>query len=53
MNLYLDTMDAMESLITDRKLGVEIECVVPIIGTGDNTDVQELLARVLRPEFRP
>lgn len=37
----------MESTITDRKLGVEIECVVPIIGRGDNSDVQELLAQVL------
>ncbi len=37
----------MQSLITDRKLGIEIECVVPIIGRGDNNDVQELLAQVL------
>ena len=37
----------MQSLITDRRLGCEIECVVPIIGRGDNNDVQELLAQVL------
>jgi len=43
----------MQSLITDRKLGVEIECVAPIIGRGDNTDVQELLARVLSNHGMP
>lgn len=37
----------MQSQISERKLGVEIECVVPIIGRGDNNDVQELLAQVL------
>ena len=38
----------MQSLISEtRNLGVEIECVVPIIGRGDNSDVQELLAQVL------
>jgi len=34
-------------MITDRLIGVEIECVVPIIGRGDNLDVQTLLAEVL------
>ena len=37
----------MESTITDRKLGIEIEAVIPIIGSGDNRDVQQLLAEVL------
>ena len=30
-----------------RKIGIEIEFVAPIIGTGTNRDVQELLANVL------
>ena len=30
-----------------RKIGVEIEVVVPIVGTGDNQDVQRLLAEIL------
>ncbi len=30
-----------------RKIGIEIECVVPIVGSGTNRDVQELLAQVL------
>lgn len=34
--------------ITERLLGVEIECVVPIIGRGDNMDVQHLLVEILR-----
>lgn len=38
----------MESEINlNRKIGIEIECVVPIIGRGSNQDVQELLAQVL------
>jgi len=38
----------MESAINStRKIGIEIECVVPIIGSGDNSDVQNLLASVL------
>ena len=37
----------MESTITDRLIGIEIEIVVPIIGRGDNADVQNLLAEVL------
>lgn len=37
----------MESVITNRLIGIEIECVVPIIGAGDNRDVQNLLAEVL------
>ncbi len=37
----------MESKITDRLIGIEIECVVPIIGSGENSDVQRLLAEVL------
>ena len=37
----------MQSRITNRKIGIEIECVVPIIGTGENSDVQRLLAQVL------
>jgi len=31
----------------NRKLGIEIEFVAPIIGRGSNRDVQELLAQVL------
>ncbi|MHC4093385.1 MAG: amidoligase family protein [Planctomycetota bacterium] len=37
----------MESKITDRRIGIEIEVVLPIIGSGDNADVQRLLAEVL------
>lgn len=37
----------MQSLITERLLGVEIECVIPIVGRGENLDVQNLLAEVL------
>ena len=37
----------MESNITNRKIGIEIECVVPITGRGGNQDVQDLLADVL------
>jgi len=37
----------MESRITNRKIGIEIECIVPIIGTGDNMSVQNLLAEIL------
>ena len=35
------------SINLQRKIGIEIECVVPIIGTGENSDVQRLLAQVL------
>ena len=35
----------MESAINpNRKIGVEVEVVVPIIGRGDNRDVQDFLA---------
>ena len=37
----------MESTITSRLIGVELECVVAIIGNGDNRVVQQLLAEVL------
>ncbi len=37
----------MESKISDRLIGVEIECVIPIVGRGENEDVQSLLASVL------
>lgn len=37
----------MESTITNRLIGVEIECVIPIIGTGENHHVQQLLAEIL------
>ncbi len=38
----------MESIINlNRKIGIEIEVVVPIIGRGENRDVQDLLAEVL------
>ena len=38
----------MESEINvNRKIGIEIEFVAPIIGRGSNHDVQELLAQVL------
>ena len=30
----------------NRKIGIEIECIAPIIGTGNNRDVQDLLAQV-------
>jgi len=31
----------------DRRIGIEIEVVVPIIGVGENRDVQRLIAEVL------
>ncbi|MCK4658717.1 MAG: amidoligase family protein [Phycisphaerae bacterium] len=38
----------MEAIINpNRKIGIEIEVVVPIIGVGENRDVQRLLAEVL------
>ena len=38
----------MESIINlNRKIGIEIEVVVPIIGRGENQDVQNLIAEVL------
>lgn len=38
----------MEATINrQRKMGIEIECVLPIIGRGSNEDVQALLAEVL------
>ena len=40
-------MASLVAEITGRKIGVEIEVVVPIIGVGSNRDVQELLARIL------
>jgi hypothetical protein len=40
----------MQSTIGDRLLGVEIECVVPIIGRGEGIDVQQLLADVLNAQ---
>ena len=43
----------MESEITNRRLGIEIEVVVPIIGRGDNRDVQNLLAEVLNHQSIP
>jgi len=35
------------SINHDRKIGIEIEVVVPIIGVGENRDVQRLIAEVL------
>lgn len=35
------------SINLQRKIGIEIEVVVPIIGRGDNQDVQQLLANIL------
>lgn len=35
------------SKTSNRLIGVEIECVVPIIGTGEGQDVQRLLAQIL------
>ena len=38
----------MEATIDrQRKMGIEIECVLPIIGRGGNENVQSLLAQVL------
>jgi hypothetical protein len=37
----------VEATITNRLIGVEIEAVIPIIGAGQNQDVQQLLASVL------
>lgn len=37
----------MQATIPSRKIGIEIEVVVPIIGRGDNRDVQDLIASIL------
>lgn len=37
----------METSITNRLIGCEIEAVLPIVGTGNNVDVQQLLAQIL------
>jgi hypothetical protein len=37
----------MESVVTNRLIGIEIEVVLPIVGTGQNFDVQQLVADVL------
>ncbi|HRY71327.1 MAG TPA: amidoligase family protein [Phycisphaerae bacterium] len=39
--------------ITDRRMGLELEFVVPVIGTGETRDVQELLARILTNQGIP
>ncbi len=44
----------MESIISHtRKIGIEIEVVVPIIGQGEGRDVQDLLARILSNHGMP
>jgi hypothetical protein len=43
----------MQSAITNRLIGIEIECVLPIIGSGENQDVQALLASVLSSQGIP
>ena len=45
----------MESRITDRKIGIEIECVVPLISgrSCTSSDVQQLLAEVLSNQGIP
>ncbi len=40
-------MGMQANINLQRKMGIEIEVVLPIIGTGDNRDVQNLLASVL------
>lgn len=42
---YVRRMEA--TINRQRKMGIEIECVLPIIGRGSNEDVQSLLAQVL------
>ena len=36
-----------------RRIGVEVECILPIIGVGENVDVQRLLADVLTRQGLP
>jgi hypothetical protein len=44
----------MESSINqDRRIGVEVEFVLPILGAGNNLDVQQLLATVLSNHGMP
>jgi hypothetical protein len=44
----------MEAAINaTRKMGVEVECILPIIGVGENVDVQRLLADVLTRQGLP
>ena len=40
-------MAGLLAQITDRKLGLEVECLIPVVGTGSGRDVQNLLAQVL------
>lgn len=42
--VYLSVESEINS---NRKIGIEIECLVPIVGIGSNRDVQELIAQVL------
>ncbi|NLF78755.1 MAG: hypothetical protein GX573_23935 [Chloroflexi bacterium] len=41
-------MNQRFAAITDRRLGLEIECVVPVVGRGETRDVQELLVHLFR-----
>lgn len=41
------TVRVESQINANRKIGIEIECVVPIVGNGTNRDVQALLARIL------
>jgi Putative amidoligase enzyme len=41
------TSSVESNINPNRKIGIEIEFVAPIIGTGTNRDVQELIANVL------
>src|SRR5437762_2686469 len=43
----------MQAVITERLIGVEVECVLPIVGHGESSDVQELLADVLTRQQIP
>lgn len=41
-------MNGRFATITDRHLGCELECVVPVVGRGETRDIQELLVHLLR-----
>ncbi|MDM8004618.1 MAG: amidoligase family protein [Phycisphaerae bacterium] len=40
-------MNQRFAVISDRILGLELECVIPVVGRGETRDVQELLVHLL------
>jgi hypothetical protein len=43
----------MEATITDRLIGIEIETVCPVVGHGDNYEIQRLVADILTQQGLP